>query len=99
MQRSALVLSTLALLGAGAAAAAATPVDGTQGNDALAAACARAIGERYLEAAEGHIAIVGQVITRTVAEDQVKLTVATGEGRTISATCTFRGGKLFDVAR
>ena len=99
MQRSALVLSTLALVGAGAAAAAATPVDGTQGNDALAAACARAIGERYLQAAEEQIAILRQAISRTVVEDQVKLTVATGEGRTISATCTFRGGKLFDVAR
>jgi len=99
MQRSALVLSTLALVGAGAAAAAATPVDGTQGNDALAAACARAIGERYLEAAENHLAIIRQAISRTAAEDQVELTVATGEGRTISATCTFRGGKLSNVVR
>src|SRR5579859_6413048 len=98
MQRTALALLTLALAGA-AAAAAATPVDGTQGNDALSAACAREIGERYLQAAEDHLAVMHQAIARTAAEDQVKLTVATGEGRAVSATCTFRDGKLFDVVR
>jgi hypothetical protein len=98
MRRPALVPLTLALVGA-AAAAVATPVDGTQGNDALAAACAREIGERYLQATEDHIAIIRQAITRTAAEDQVELTVATGEDRTLSATCKFRSGKLFDVVR
>ena len=97
MQRSAAAFLTIAL--ACASPAGATPVDGTLGNDALGAACAREIGERYLQAPESHLAIVRQEISRTVAEDQVKLTVATGEGRTATATCKFRRGKLFDVVR
>jgi hypothetical protein len=66
----------------------------------LVAECTREIGERFLDAADAaHLLVSHQEITHGESEDRVRLTVASGEGRTASALCKFRGGKLFDVVR
>jgi hypothetical protein len=94
MGRWLLVLLTLTTLGAAHGAEPPRP-DGE-----LVAECTREIGERFLDAADaGHLLVSHQEITRGESEDRVKLTVASGEGRTASALCKFRGGKLFDVVR
>jgi hypothetical protein len=65
----------------------------------LVAECAREIGERFLATAPDYLQVMRQAITRSDKEDLVKLTVEAGEGRTASAVCKFRAGKLFDVVR
>jgi hypothetical protein len=77
-----------------ASAAAETPDD-----TALVAQCAHEVADRFLGAATDHVEIAHQEVARGPAEDRVKVTVATGEGRSATATCKFRGGKLFDVVR
>ncbi|MBV8651056.1 MAG: hypothetical protein JO255_06280 [Alphaproteobacteria bacterium] len=93
MARWALIVLTLTL---GAAYGAEPPrPDGD-----LVSECKREIGERFLDAADAdHLLVSHQEITRSESEDRVRLTVASGEGRTVSALCKFRGGKLFDVVR
>jgi hypothetical protein len=93
MGRWALILLTLML---GTAHGAEPP----RPDGELVTECTREIGERFLDAADtGHLLVSHQEITRGESEDRVRLTVASGEGRTASAMCKFRGGKLFDVVR
>ncbi len=69
-------------------------------DDALVAECAKEAQERFYDGAAGdHLEVASRAVTRGAAEDVVKLALASGEGRTVRATCKFRGGKLFDVLR
>jgi hypothetical protein len=72
---------------------------GAQRPDAeLIAACAQEAEERLFKGVSGHHgAVVASGLTRSEREDLVNVTVASGEGRSISVTCKFRGGRLFDV--
>ncbi len=83
-------------LAAGRPASAADP---QRSDEELVADCAKEIGERFLGAAPDHLDIVRQELGRSQSQISAKLTVATGEGRTASATCIFTSGKLFDVVR
>jgi hypothetical protein len=73
--------------------------DARRADGDLVAECTREIGERFLSAEPDYLLVARQAITRGDKEDLVKLTVSSGEGRTASAVCKFRDGKLFDVVR
>jgi len=67
-------------------------------DDALVAACAKEVRERFLpETAPDHVVVASSAVTRGAVEDLVRVSLASGEGRGARATCKFRGGKLFDV--
>jgi hypothetical protein len=69
-------------------------------DDELVADCAKEARERFYDGAAGdHLEVASRTVTRGAAEDVVKLALASGEGRTVRATCKYRGGKLFDVLR
>jgi hypothetical protein len=95
MRRTAAILLACLVIDAGSARAA----DAPRADGDLVAECAKEIGERFLATTPDYLQIVRQAITRGDKEDLVKLTVEAGEGRTASATCKFRAGKLFDVVR
>ena len=64
----------------------------------LIAACAHEAEERLFRGQTGHHAtVVASGVTRSEKEDLVRVTVASGEGRSASVTCKYRGGRLFDV--
>ena len=64
----------------------------------LIAACAQEAEERLFRGVTGHHGtVVAAGVTRSEKEDLVRVTVASGEGRSASASCKFRGGRLFDV--
>jgi hypothetical protein len=66
----------------------------------VSASIAREAQERFYDGAAGdHLLVAWHGVTRAPAEDVVKIVLASGEGRTVRATCKFRGGKLFDVLR
>jgi hypothetical protein len=67
-------------------------------DDDLIKACAHEVEERLFRGATGHHGtVVASNVTRSEREDLVRVTVASGEGRSASATCRFRGNRLFDV--
>ena len=95
--RSIACLFAACILAVWAGAALATA--GAERPDAeLIAACAHEAEERLFRGATGHHGtVVASGVTRSEKEDLVRVTVASGEGRSASATCKFRGGRLFDV--
>lgn len=67
-------------------------------DDDLIKACAQEAEERLFRGVSGHHGmVVASGVARSEREDLVNVTVASGEGRSISVTCKFRGGRLFDV--
>jgi hypothetical protein len=96
----AIPISILAVLAA-AAAALAGPVS-AKSDAELIAACASEAEERLYSGQSGgqpghHAAVVAAAVTRGEPDDLVRVTVASGEGRSASVTCKFRGNRLFDV--
>ncbi len=66
----------------------------------LIAECAKEVRDRFLDGAgEESIATSSSKVDRDRDEEVVRIALASGEGRTVRATCKFRSGKLFDVLR
>ena len=66
----------------------------------LVADCAGEVRDRFLDGvAADHVTVAVSEVRRGEAEDLVRIAVTSGEGRSVRATCKFRGGRLFDVLR
>lgn len=86
-----LLFALLTPLGVGAA-------EFARNDDDLLKICSAELEERLFGGAgRGETFIVGKAIERQGENASVRLDLASGEGRKISGTCIFRGGKLFDV--
>ena len=59
--------------------------------------CSAELEERLFGGGHGETFIAAKTIARDGDNASVRLDLASGEGRKISGTCIFRGGKLFDV--
>ena len=67
-------------------------------DDEMIAACRKELTERLFEAkAHGETFISKHSVERQSERVAVKLDLASGEGRSVSGTCIFRNGKLFDI--
>jgi hypothetical protein len=87
--------SLLVLLVSLPSARAADPVPS---DDEMIATCREELTERLFEGkAHGETFISKQTIERQSERVLVKLDLGSGEGRSLSGTCTFRNGKLFDT--
>jgi hypothetical protein len=71
---------------------------GARPDSELVALCAKEAQDRFFEgSAADQLLVSTSEVNRTPAEDVVRIVLASGEGRTLRATCKFRAGKLFDV--
>src|SRR5258708_1562103 len=72
---------------------------GAQPDSELVAFCAKEAQDRFFEGAtaDQQLQVSTSEVNRTPTEDIVRVVLASGEGRTLRATCKFRAGKLFDV--
>ncbi|HLJ64849.1 MAG TPA: hypothetical protein VKT70_12125 [Stellaceae bacterium] len=67
-------------------------------DDELIKRCTTELEEKLFgDAAHEHAFITAQNLVHDGERVLTRLSLASGEGRTISGTCVFRGGKLFDV--
>jgi hypothetical protein len=67
-------------------------------DDEMIATCRKELTERLFEGkSHGETFISKQSVERQTERAAVKLDLASGEGRSISGTCIFRNGKLFDI--
>ena len=67
-------------------------------NDEMIATCRKELTERLFEGkAHGETFISKQSVERQTERIAVKLDLSSGEGRSVSGTCIFRNGKLFDI--
>jgi len=72
--------------------------DPAPGDDEMVAACRKELTERLFEGKPpGETFISKQSVERQSERVAVKLDLASGEGRSVSGTCIFRNGKLFDI--
>ena len=70
----------------------------TPGDDVMIATCRNELTERLFEGkSHGETFIAKQSVERQAERIAVKLNLASGEGRSVSGTCIFRNGKLFDI--
>jgi hypothetical protein len=87
--------SLLLLLISFPSARAADPVPS---DDETIATCRKELTERLFEGkAHGETFISKQSVERQSERVVVKLDLGSGEGRSLSGTCIFRNGKLFDI--
>jgi hypothetical protein len=72
--------------------------DPVPSDDEMLATCRKELTERLFEGkAHGESFISKQSIERQTERVIIKLDLASGEGRSVSGTCVFRNGKLFDI--
>jgi hypothetical protein len=91
LRRSCLLLLLLYLPSARAA-------DPVPSDDEMIATCRKELTERLFEGkAHGETFISKQTVERQNERVVVKLDLGSGEGRSLSGTCIFRNGKLFDI--
>ena len=72
--------------------------DPTPSDDEMIATCRKELTERLFEGkAHSETFISGRTVERQSERVVVKLDLGSGEGRSLSGTCIFRDGKLFDT--
>jgi hypothetical protein len=72
--------------------------DAVSSDDEMIATCRKELTERLFEGkAHGETFISKQTLERQSERVVVKLDLGSGEGRSLSGTCIFRNGKLFDI--
>jgi hypothetical protein len=68
------------------------------GDEEMLATCRKELTERLFEGkAHGEAFVSKQSLERQGERVNVRLDIASGEGRSLTGTCVFRDGKLFDI--
>jgi len=91
------VLTCFLVLAASATSVLAQAAETAKSEDDMLRLCRGALEERLFAGATGESVITAHDIQRQADRVTVRLTLASGEGRSLAGACIFRGDKLFDV--